>query len=324
MSGNGRRLWWRRVTIVSFLLIILEVGKVFGEHACHSCMAHCLPKGSPGCHYAGQAESVHCYCSGEYCNEKLNLNFYTPKPLPTIECCECSELHEDKCPETKCLRTCRGNYCLIDFDGVEQGCGIGVPRLQNFLRLPHYPEHQGETFCARYQATLSTVVHGCVCTNPSGQCNEINKTRSYQLKNVIDRKVDDQNYCYSLHQKSKTPFTEVVFRQADTCEGHYCFVSMTTSELVIESEHQRENMRGHQDFVGLARPRYEILAGCLKVDDDKKITLGCTTEFSNSNEPIAIHCICDSHLCNYYHLLVNMFILDPEMDQEITGNLILR
>lgn len=44
---------------------------------------------------------------------------------------------------------------------------------------------------------------------------------------------------------------------------------MTTSELVIENEHYDENLKAHQNFVGLARPRYELLAGCLKVDDDK-------------------------------------------------------
>lgn len=50
------------------------------------------------------------------------MEFYVPKPLPTVECCECSEPHGDECLEQKCKRTCRGNYCLIDFDGVEQVC----------------------------------------------------------------------------------------------------------------------------------------------------------------------------------------------------------
>lgn len=53
--------------------------------------------------------------------------------------------------------------------------------------------------------------------------------------------------------------------RSDTCEGHYCFVSLTTSELVLENE----NTESQHDFVGLARPRYEILAGCLKVDNDE-------------------------------------------------------
>lgn len=47
---------------------------------------------------------------------------YTPQPLPTLECCECSQPGGDICTNDKCLRTCRGNYCLVDFDGVEQVC----------------------------------------------------------------------------------------------------------------------------------------------------------------------------------------------------------
>lgn len=60
-----------------------------------------------------------------------------------MECCECSGPSGEKCPEDKCARTCRGNYCLIDFDGVEQGCGVGLPRLKNFLRIQNYTDLQG-------------------------------------------------------------------------------------------------------------------------------------------------------------------------------------
>lgn len=37
-----------------------------------------------------------------------------------MECCECSQPGGDDCSMEKCERKCRGNYCLIDFDGVEQ------------------------------------------------------------------------------------------------------------------------------------------------------------------------------------------------------------
>uniref|UniRef100_A0A915AF78 Uncharacterized protein n=1 Tax=Parascaris univalens TaxID=6257 RepID=A0A915AF78_PARUN len=263
-----------------------------------------VPGDMEGCQYAGQYESVHCYCTGRLCNTREKLSNYNTRQLPTVECCECSEPHGDRCLEKKCLRQCRGNYCLIDFDGVEQGCGIGYSRLQSFLRTRNYANWQGHTTCARYQATESTLVHGCVCTNPTGSCNEMNKTRTFQVENVIERRKEDLIYCYSLHHKSKALIGQEVFKNSGTCEGQYCFISLTTSELMVESATFEENYEDHKEFIGISRPRYEILAGCLKVDDDKKVSVGCTTEFSrNLSEPLARHCICDSHLCNFYHLL---------------------
>uniref|UniRef100_A0A915CYP7 Uncharacterized protein n=1 Tax=Ditylenchus dipsaci TaxID=166011 RepID=A0A915CYP7_9BILA len=239
-----------------------------------------LPQGVNSCHYAGQLESVHCYCQGHLCNNKGELNSYTPISLPTVECCECSKPGGDICPEDTCLRSCTGNYCLIDFDGVEQGCGMGLPRLQNFL------------------------LHGCICTKPSGMCNQLNTSRNYQIQQVIARRVDDQNYCYSLHQRSDKPFDKEIFRIADTCEGHYCFISLTTSEMVIEmSNNTSEHQSTAINYKGVARPKYELLAGCLKVDDDKKVSVGCTSEYLTKETPLSKHCICDSHLCNYFDKL---------------------
>uniref|UniRef100_A0A1I7SQT0 Activin_recp domain-containing protein n=1 Tax=Bursaphelenchus xylophilus TaxID=6326 RepID=A0A1I7SQT0_BURXY len=286
-----------------------------------------LPYGTSGCHYAGAQESVHCYCDGEKCNTKEKFDNYKPKQLPIVQCCECSEPRGEKCPEDKCERTCRGNYCLIDFDGVEQGCGLGLPRLQNFLRIQNYSDLQGSQTCARYQATQSTIVHGCVCTSPTGFCNRVNASREYQLEKVVSRRVDDQNYCYSLHQKSRKAFDKEIFKKSDTCEGHYCFISMTTSELVVENTTEID-ADGKGSYVGLSRPRYEILAGCLKVDDDNKVSLGCTTEYSeNSGNPISKHCICESHLCNYYNLLVDednttlrQVILDQSHDHDLVNS----
>ncbi|KAI1717227.1 activin types I and II receptor domain protein [Ditylenchus destructor] len=274
-----------------------------------------LNKGVHGCHYAGQVESVHCYCSGHLCNNKEDMNSFAPQPLPTLECCECSQPGGDFCPGDACLRTCTGNYCLVDFDSVEQGCGMGLPRLQNFLRIPNYLENlQGETTCARYQASDSTVIHGCVCTRPNGMCNQLNKTRHYQLEHVVHRRVDNGNYCYSLHERGNETFDEKVFRKSDSCLGHYCFVSVTTSELVIEVKNASAadqtltentlNVVSHAvSYRGVARPRHEILAGCLKVDDDNKVTPGCTIEYSSDGEVLSRHCICDSHMCNYFDLI---------------------
>ena len=244
-----------------------------------------LPVGQEGCHYAGQSESVHCYCTGERCNNKLKMEFYMPKILPTVECCECSEPHGDECSNSQCTRTCKGNYCLIDFDGVEQvcfvgifdrsingyfqGCGLGIPRLHSFMRTNDYAKYQGQMTCARYEATQTTVVHGCVCTEPTGFCNEVNKSRNYQLQKVVDRRSDDQNYCYSLHEKSKKPFDKDIVRKSDTCEGHYCFISLTTSELVVEGASFEQTYEEQNNYIGMSRPRFEIMAGCLKVDSDE-------------------------------------------------------
>lgn len=74
---------------------------------------------------------------------------------------------------------------------------MGLPRLKNFLRIQNYTDLQGTATCARYMATQSTVVHGCVCTSPSGHCNQVNQSREYQLNNVVARRMDDENYCYS-------------------------------------------------------------------------------------------------------------------------------
>ncbi|KIH68388.1 hypothetical protein ANCDUO_01276 [Ancylostoma duodenale] len=150
------------------------------------------------------------------------------------------------------------------------------------------------------------------------------------VKKVIDRRQDEQNYCYSLSHKSSKPFGQEVFKKSTTCEGQFCFISLTTSEIVLESVDFKHDYSEHDEFVGTTRPRYELLAGCLKVDDDnvrtsrpstaisstgtdsdptnnlffQKITLGCTAEYlKNASDPLSKHCICDSHLCNFHHLV---------------------
>lgn len=62
-------------------------------------------------------------------------------------------------------------------------------------------------------------------------------------------------------------YLKIWFLRSETCEGHYCFVSMTTSELVLEGRNESNNEI--INYMGVIKPSYEILAGCLKVDDDK-------------------------------------------------------
>jgi len=93
-------------------------------------------------------------------------------------------------------------------------------------------------------------------------------------------------------------------------------VSLTTAELLVESYNETgDGNHTTEEYVGLSKPRYEILAGCLKVDDDKKVTPGCTTEYMQSGTPISRHCICETHLCNYYNMLqFNSTTISSEME----------
>ncbi|KAK6014111.1 hypothetical protein OSTOST_20540, partial [Ostertagia ostertagi] len=146
------------------------------------------------------------------------MNNYMTNRLPTVECCACSERHGERCPTENCLRKCRGNYCVVDFDGVEQGCGLGFPRLQSFLRTVNYLDYQGSLICARYEATPGTVMNGCTCTQPSQNAGikpdiSAPTCQRFQVKKVIERRLDDQNYCYSLNHKSSKPFGQEVFKK---------------------------------------------------------------------------------------------------------------
>lgn len=107
----------------------------------------------------------------------------------------------------------------------------------------------------------------------------------------------------SAQSSSYDVFNYWRFFRSDTCEGQYCFISLTTSEVIVESANFEENYEDHDRFVAKSRPRYELLAGCLKVDSDQKVQTGCFKEYHNASEPLTTHCICESHLCNYHHLI---------------------
>uniref|UniRef100_A0AC35TZT3 Activin_recp domain-containing protein n=1 Tax=Rhabditophanes sp. KR3021 TaxID=114890 RepID=A0AC35TZT3_9BILA len=263
------------------------------------CTTH-VPGGLDGCYHNGQSESIHCYCTTEKCNNGKKLNNYKPSTLPTVECCDCSEIDGKKCDPANCENHCKGNYCVADLIGNEQGCGNGLPKLQNFLRMTDYIKWQGSTICARYEAGLS-VINGCTCTAPTGNCNQMNKTREYQVKNVIMRNPDSQHYCYSLNARSSKPFSSETLKSSETCEGQYCFLTYTTSELAVESEEYHDAISDRTEFISSLRTSYEILAGCMKVDSDQKISVGCTKEFSGSQNSslLSKQCICNTHLCNY-------------------------
>uniref|UniRef100_A0A8R1HI35 Uncharacterized protein n=1 Tax=Caenorhabditis japonica TaxID=281687 RepID=A0A8R1HI35_CAEJA len=282
---------------------------------CHSCLTYCKT-------INGKVDAVNCdcksppseQCSANACFAKVELfadestaivqlgNYY-PTRLPSVECCHCTSRHGEDC-DSGCSTKCRGNYCVVDFDGREQGCGLGYPRLPSFLRVDDYQDYEGDYLCTRYESSASNVMNGCVCTHPSGMCNEFNKTFNYQKKQVIERKSDKLHYCYALMHKAYKPFGQEVFKKSSTCEGHYCFISLTTSEIVLESADFKHNYEDHDEFIGAARPRFELQAGCVKVNGDNKIKVGCTVETQgNSSEVLAKHCICDSHLCNFHHLV---------------------
>eukprot|EP00081_Caenorhabditis_elegans_P026292 NP_509767.2 Uncharacterized protein CELE_F59F5.5 [Caenorhabditis elegans] len=258
-----------------------------------------FPSGQRGCQYASNMDTIHCFCDQDQCNTRHKLGSYIPSRLPSVECCHCTSRHGEDC-DSGCSTNCRGNYCVVDFDGKEQGCGLGYPRLPSFLRVDDYLDYEGDYLCT----SASNVMNGCVCTHPSGLCNEFNKTFNYQKKHVIERKHENLHYCYALMHKGYKPFGQEVFKKSSTCEGHYCFISLTTSEIVLESADFKHNYEDHDEFVGAARPRFELQAGCVKVNGNDKVQIGCTVETQgNSSEVLAKHCICDSHLCNFHHLV---------------------
>ncbi|VDK55554.1 unnamed protein product [Cylicostephanus goldi] len=58
------------------------------------------------------------------------MNNYLTNRLPTVECCACSERQGERCPSDSCLRKCRGNYCVVDFDGIEQEVKLSRIRVE--------------------------------------------------------------------------------------------------------------------------------------------------------------------------------------------------
>lgn len=67
---------------------------------------------------------------------------------------------------------------------------------------------------------------------------------------------------------------------SETCQGHFCFISITSSELAVENE----TLADGQTFVGVVRPRYEILAGCVKVDNDNVSVLSLLNNINFSRK----------------------------------------
>lgn len=58
-----------------------------------------------------------------------------------------------------------------------------------------------------------------------------------------------------------------IFFRSSTCEGHFCFASLSTREMVVETEPLKDGISSNS-FIGVSKQRFELLAGCLKVDDD--------------------------------------------------------
>ncbi|KIH68387.1 hypothetical protein ANCDUO_01275 [Ancylostoma duodenale] len=90
---------------------------------------------------------------------------------------------------------CTGDACFA------KGCGLGFPRLQSFLRMENYLDYQGSLICARYEATPATVMNGCTCTQPSGLCNELNKTRNFQVNSCCEF-FQRKNFAFDIHRKN--------------------------------------------------------------------------------------------------------------------------
>ncbi|KAF7639100.1 hypothetical protein Mgra_00001332 [Meloidogyne graminicola] len=158
------------------------------------------------------------------------------------------------------------------------------PYVMKKLRIPNYLNQlQGQLLCANYQASSETIVNGCVCTEPSGNCNQRNKTWNHQMQQVLSRREDELNFCYSLHARNDDePITENVYKKSSTCEGHFCFASLSTREMVVETEPLKDGISSNS-FIGVSKQRFELLAGCLKVDDDNAQELSNTPTAETSD-----------------------------------------
>lgn len=279
-----------------------------------------------GCQYASDDRSIACFCSGDFCNSALNLTSYETPDLPTITCCECNndETGNEICFPQNCTRNCTGNYCYLDMVANAQGCGWGHPQIFHFLRTQKYRRWENELTCAEYYDNYRNYMSGCTCS--SDMCNMITDVEQLNTRRRAQTEQRKTHFCHTLYTRSDTSFGPEIYRHASLCPSYFCFISWTSAEVIIESddddgvemgsgesEYYTSSKRHLSDFGIISKTSsslptlnsmYEISAGCLLVDDESKVQLGCTTEWSqDERSPLTKHCICAERLCNGFHLI---------------------
>jgi len=249
--------------------------------------------------------------------------------LPLVTCCECNEdeTGDEMCFPQNCTRNCTGNYCYLDMVANAQGCGWGHPQLFHFLRAQKYRRWEQELTCAEYYDNYRNYMSGCTCS--SDFCNVVTDVEQLSTRRRTQIEQKNNHFCYSLYAHSDTAFGAEVYRHASLCPSYFCFISWTSVEVVFDPVEEDEDsvmdvgdmgsgdgefysdkrnsdysMALRRNSLPSLRSAYEISAGCLLVDDEKKVQIGCTTEWSQSERsPLTKHCICSEKLCNDFHLI---------------------
>lgn len=252
-----------------------------------------------GCQYAGDKNSVECYCKGDMCNVASGLNLYQPKPLPEIRCCQCDPFNEEEdvgCNPTECIRSCMGNYCYVNSAQQTQGCGFGYPKQISMLRTKSLATWENE----QYSCSLSvagdhpnSVSWKRECNCFQDNCNMILPSYEHD-HNLTERSTARQMYCHNFVDDSERPITMDSYNKSTWCEGHYCYVTVQTN-VITETFNN----------INKLRLQYEIFAGCIMADNDTKVSVGCTTEWSavDAKTPFRKHCICSNDYCNFFNLI---------------------
>lgn len=281
-----------------------------------------------GCQHAGDNHSIECYCNGnDMCNTVEHLNNYEAKILPKIQCCDCNPNGARKmCRFDACLQTCKGHYCYLDMDAQTQGCGVGYPQLYNELRtksLHPFLSHQTCVKSTSGDPQISPWIRGCACA--SDHCNRYPSNifdRDFEA-NVADQQAQQLPLvtCHSFADSSVSPIKIETYAERGFCKGHFCFLTLTTRQVVFESddninrydddedntdeeELHEERIASELKVTPYFHEKYDFTVGCLIVDNSNKVQLGCTTEYGeNMSKIYTRHCICSGDYCNFYNLI---------------------
>lgn len=299
--------------------------ELFPEDDVSSILKGCVdyvPTDFVGCQHAGDNHSVECYCTGDFCNSVENLMNYEPKTLPEVQCCHCVT-GDKKCQTDSCRQTCRGHYCYSDMDANSRGCGSGYPQLYNELRTKNLSQFLINPTCVKSTAgdpRISSWIRGCACA--SDFCNRYTENTSSLDSDISQTEQTSFVNCHSFADSSEKTITVAAYRKTGICQGHFCYLTLTTHQVVFESDDNINRERYDEDeddseyeeqqplklttmkVTPYFHEKYDFIVGCLIVDDVRKVDLGCTTEYGeNQSRILTRHCTCKGDYCNFYNLM---------------------
>lgn len=256
-----------------------------------------VPEDLLGCQYAGDRMSIECYCQGDNCNNARALEAYQPKAQPAMQCCACDPLNEEEdigCSPNDCYRSCTGHFCYVNMAKQTQGCGLGYPKDFALYRTKSLNIWNNSSFSCGLSVAgppdLASWHRECTCREDN--CNMVQPAYEHDV-NYTQREDVKQMYCYSLTDASVKPITIDSYKKSGYCEGHYCYVTIVTNTWLTTIKN-----------VPSIQLKYEVVAGCLLVDNQTKVSVGCTTEWTtDKTTPFKKHCVCEGDYCNLFTLI---------------------